>query len=90
MTPGPKSLTVKVSLHSTDMAEVFSTPALVDCGATGQFINQDYVWKHRLTTRKLTRPIPVFNVDGTWNEVGSIKEVVDAILRFEEHTEQTT
>ena len=64
--------------------------ALVDCGATGQFIDQDYVWKHRLSTQKLTRPIPVFNVDGTRKEAGSIKEVVNAILRFEEHTEQTT
>ena len=62
-TLGPKSLTVKVSLQSMDTVEVFSTLALVDCGATGQFIDQDYIQKHRLTTRKLTRPIPVFNVD---------------------------
>ena len=89
-TPGPKSLTVKVSLQSTDTAEVFATPALVDCGTTGQFIDQEYVRKHRLTTRKLVRNIPVFNVDGTRNEAGSIKEVVDVILRFEDHTERTT
>ena len=79
-----------MSLQSTDTAEVFSTLALVNCGATGQFIDQDYVWKHRLITWKLTRPIPEFNVDGTWNEADSIKEVVDAILRFEDHMEQTT
>ena len=35
-------------------------------------------------------PIPVFKVDGMWNEAGSIKEVVDTILCFEDHTERTT
>ena len=64
VTPGLKSLTVRVSLQSTDTAEVFATLALVDCGATGQFIDQEYVPKHRLTTCKLVHPIPVFNVDG--------------------------
>ena len=32
----------------------------------------------------------MFNVDGTQNEAGSITEVIDAILRFKDHMEQTT
>ena len=78
--PGPRSLTVKVALQSTDTGEVFSTLALVDCSATGQFINRGYVEKNRLNTRKLVR------VDSTRNEAGSITEVVDTILCFEDHT----
>ena len=86
----PRSLTVKVALQSMDTGEVFSTPALVDYGAIGQFIDRGYVEKNCLNTRKLIRPIPVFNVDGTRNEASSITEVVDAILHFEDHTERTT
>ena len=73
-----------------DTTEIFSTPALVDCSATSQFIYCSYVEKNRLTTRKLVCPIPVFNVNSTLNKVGSITEVVDAILRFEDHMERTT
>jgi hypothetical protein len=39
-------------------------------------------------TRALQRPIPVYNVDGTLNEAGSIKEVVDLVLRFKDHSER--
>jgi hypothetical protein len=89
-TPSPKSLVIKVEIQTTDMAEVKAGPALVDCGATGQFMNRAYVERHRLTTRKLQRPIPVFNVDGSPNEAGSIREIVDVILRVNGHTERTT
>ena len=53
-------------------------------------MDQDYVRKHRLTTRKLVCPIPMFNVDRTRNEAGSIKEVANTILHFKDHTKRTT
>jgi len=43
-------------------------------------------WLH---TRNLSKPIPVYNVDGTLNEAGSITEVVDLILRYPNHLERT-
>ena len=52
-TPGPKSLVIKVEIQTTDIAEVKSGPALVDCGATSQFMDCDYVEWNRLTTWKL-------------------------------------
>ena len=52
-TPGPKSLVIKVEIQTTDTAEVKSGPTLVDCKATGQFMDCDYVEQNRLTTRKL-------------------------------------
>src|SRR3979490_2587131 len=88
-TPSPKYLVIKVEIQMTDMAEVKAGPALVDCGATGKFMNRAYVEHHRLTTQKPQRPIPVFNVDGSPNEAGSIREVVDVILRVDGHTECT-
>jgi hypothetical protein len=47
----PRSLKLKVSIETTDTAEVKSVNSLVDSGATGNFIDQDYVRTHRLTTR---------------------------------------
>ena len=89
-TPGPKSLVIKVEIQTTDTAEAKSGPALVDCGATSQFMDHNYVEQNRLTMRKLQHAIPVFNVDGSANEVGSIMEIVDANLRYEGHTERTS
>ena len=52
-TPGPKSLTIKVEIQTMDTVEIKSGPALVDCGATGQFMDWDYVEHNQLSTRKL-------------------------------------
>jgi hypothetical protein len=63
-----------------DTGEVHLTTALLDLGATGMFVNSDFVKWERLTTRPLSRPIPVYNVDRSPNEAGSITEVVDVVL----------
>ena len=85
----PSSLKLKVTIETTDTGEVKSLSSLVDSGATGNFIDWGYVKANRLTTRKLSSPIPVFNVDGTPNEAGSITEVVDLLLRYKNHSERT-
>ena len=61
---------------------------MVDTGATGDFIDRDFVATSNLTTRKLSRPIPVYNVDGTPNEAGSISEVVDVLMTYNGHSER--
>ena len=86
----PCPLVIKVEIQTTDTTEVKSGPALIDCGATGQFMDRDYVERNRLTTWKLQRAIPVFNMDGSPNEVGSITEIVDMILCYKGHTERTS
>jgi len=53
-------------------------------------MSQNYIECNWLTTRKLGRPIPIYNVDGSPNESGSITEIVDAILHFDSHSERTT
>jgi hypothetical protein len=84
-----RSLSLKVSLETTDTGDVKSVNALLDSGATGMFIDRDYVKANRLTTRTLSTPIPVYNVDGTPNEAGSITEAVCLILRYKNHSEAT-
>ena len=83
------SLKLRVEIQTTDTQEIKSGNALLDCGATGLFIDANYVKEQGLNTRTLTRPIPVNNVDGTANEAGPITEVVDLLLRYKDHSERT-
>jgi len=83
------SLKLKVELETTDTGEVKSVNSFVDSGATGEFIDRHYAKSNQLHTQKLSEPIPVYNVDGTPNEAGSITEVVDLILRYWNHSERT-
>ena len=71
-----------------DTGEIKSGPALIDCRATGQFMDQDYVEHNLLSTWKLQCAIPVFNVNGTRNRAGLIMEIVDTILQYNGHTER--
>ena len=64
--------------------------ALIDMGATGEFIDIEFVWSHELRTYRLPRPITVYNVDGTPNESGCITEAVDLVVRYKDHTSQST
>ena len=86
--PGPRSLSLKVEIQSTDTGVIKGVTALLDSGATGLFIDRDFVRAQGLTTRALTHPIPVRNVDGTLNASGAIQEVVDLILRYKGHAER--
>ena len=47
----------------------------------------DYMECNSLSTQKLQRAIPVFNVDGTHNEAGLITEIIDMILWYNGHME---
>jgi hypothetical protein len=62
--------------------------ALLDCRATGLLIDRGFVDRNRITTRTLSRPIPVYNIDGTLNEAGSICEVVDVVLSYRDHSKR--
>jgi hypothetical protein len=79
---------IPTHLKTTDTLEEASTEAMVDTGATGDFIDRDFVENAKLPTRKLSQPIPVYNVDGTPNEAGSIDRVVDVIMTYKGHSER--
>jgi hypothetical protein len=77
-------------MQTTNTGEVFASKALLNCGATDLFANSNFVSQNQLTTRKLSCLIPVYNVDGTPNQAGSISEVWEAILRYQDHSEHMT
>ncbi|KAF8222683.1 hypothetical protein L208DRAFT_1320950, partial [Tricholoma matsutake] len=61
--------------------------ALLDCRATGLFMDTDYVKEQKLTTQRLSCPIPMNNMDGTPNKAGPIEEIMEVILRYCNHLE---
>ena len=56
------------------------TLALIDSGAGGKFINQNFVRKEKLEIKDLENPLVVYNVDGTLNKMGTIRKYVDLSL----------
>jgi predicted aspartyl protease len=83
------SLAVDVEIESTDTAVKRRTQALIDCGATGCFIDIEWVKLNNIPTCPLTNPIPVYNVDGTANDASAITDIADIVLRYENHSEHT-
>ena len=84
----PLSLHLRVEVESTETQRKYGVRALVDSGATGLFIDREYVKSNQIPTTKLSRVVPVFNVDGTPNTSGSISEVAELILRYNGHSER--
>jgi predicted aspartyl protease len=83
------SLVVDVEIESTDTVVKRCTQALIDCGATGCFIDIEWAKLNNMPTRPLTKLIPVYNVDGTANDAGAITDIADVILCYENHSECT-
>jgi len=71
-----------------DTSELHSVKALLDSGATGSFIDRDFICSKGINTRTLSCNIPVFNVDGSPNEAGQISEVIDILLCYKTHSKR--
>ena len=72
-------MTLHVFVHSR--LKRAETVALLDSGATENFINISYAQKLNLPIRRLTQERRLFNVDGTPNKVGTLKYYTDIITR---------
>jgi len=76
-----------VEIGTTDTSKLHSVKALLDCGATGSFIDRDFVRSKGINTWTLSHNIPVFNVDGSPNKAGQISEVMDIVFCYKTHSE---
>jgi len=83
------SIILPIEVSTTDTSEVHSVKALLDSRAMGNFIDRDFVRTKGINTRSISRPIPVYNVDGSPNKAGQISKVVDVVLRYKTHSERT-
>ena len=78
-----------IEVSTTDTSEVHSVKALLDCRAIGNIIDRDFVQTKGINTWSISRPILVYNVDGSPNEAGQISEMIDVILCYKTHSERT-
>ena len=62
------------------------TLALIDSGAGGKFIDQNYVRKLGVKVQKLEQPLIARNVDGTRNKKGEITSFVNLNLIINRRT----
>jgi hypothetical protein len=83
------SLAVNVEIELTDTTVKGCTQALIDCGATSCFIDIKWAKLNNVPICPLSKPIPVYNVDGTANDAGTITDIADVILHYENHSECT-
>ena len=68
-----------------DMTQV-DMKALLDSGAKGEFIDQNYARSIGIEQKELAEPIKVLNVDGTRNKRGTIIHYVDIDLQIGDRT----
>jgi len=67
---------------------VHSIKALLDSGAIGSFIDKDFVRTKGISTRSISCPILMYNVNSSPNEAGQISEVIDVVLYYKTHSER--
>ena len=54
--------------------------ALIDSGSTENFIDQETVKKLKLGSKKLSEPVRLRNIDGTYNQSGSVTHFIDLLV----------
>jgi len=81
-------LLLPVKIGTMDTSKLHSIKALLDSGATGSFINRDFICLKGINTWTLSRNIPVFNVDGSPDEARQISQVIDILLCYKTYSER--
>ena len=84
-----REVVVKIELKQEEEEEEVVTEALLDSGATGLVMSEEFVRKHRFRRMKLERLIYVRNVNGMLNYVGLIVDTVEVEILFKGHKERT-
>jgi len=79
---------MKVGLEKVDTHEGVTVDALLDSGATGLFMNKEFVEKNGFRMEKLERPVKVMNVDGTHNKGGDITHKVTCNIYYRGHRDR--
>ncbi|KAG5729254.1 hypothetical protein E4T56_gene8086 [Termitomyces sp. T112] len=85
--PSANSLHLDGEIETIDTQQTCKVMALLDSGATGLFLDSEFVKCHGLTTQPLPKPIPVYNINGMPNKAGAINSVVDLVLCYWNHAE---
>ena len=85
-----REVTVKIGLKQEEEEEGVVTEALLDSGATGLVMSEEFTRKNKFRRTKLEKPIYVRNMDGTLNYAGPIVDTVEVEIFFKGHKERTS
>ena len=80
-----RSTYVLIQVHTVDSNRLLAMKALIDCGATAEFINHEFVRAHELRTYLVPHPIGLYNADGSPNEIGKITEAINLVVQYKGH-----
>ena len=80
-----REVTVKIRLKQEEKEEGIVTEVLLDSGATGLVMSEEFVRR-----TKLERPVYVRNIDGMLNYTGPIVDTVEVEIFFKGHKERTS
>ena len=86
--PRAKAIELQVSLLPFEGAQTVDVRALVDSGATGNFVDRDLVKRRGWTMECLKTPLRAYDVDGSHNEAGVLRHKVSLLLRIGETEEK--
>ena len=73
---------LSIPLKIKTETETVETQALLDSGAEGKFIDQNYAKILNQPLETLDKPIPTVNVDGTLNKKGTVKHYINLELEI--------
>src|SRR6266481_576643 len=85
-----RSTYIPLHIHTVNRNLPMVMNVLIDTGATGKFIDIEYIQSKEICTYSLPHSIRVYNVDGTPNEAGHIIEALDLVVHYKDHTEWST
>ena len=85
-----QELMVKVGLKTLDTQRQMDENALLDCGATGLFMDTKWAKGNFISMTEFEYPILVYNMDGSHNSVGSITHEATLIMIHKGHREKVT
>ncbi|EGO00951.1 hypothetical protein SERLA73DRAFT_37180, partial [Serpula lacrymans var. lacrymans S7.3] len=80
-------MNISCRLTTLDTNRSTTIEALLDSGCTGSCIDSTFVKEQKYETKKIPRPIPVYNADGTLNKDGAIKEFIELRMSIGDHEE---
>jgi len=83
-----REVVVKIGLKQEENKEGVVTEVLLDSGATGLVMSEEFARRHKFKRMKLERPVYVRNVDGILNYTEPIVDTVEVEIFFKEHKER--
>ena len=78
------NIPLSILCESQRNEKTIETQTLIDSGAGGDFLHQDFATKHRINLLPLDTPIIPWNIDGTLNIGGKITHYVYVDILFDD------